>query len=184
MKLTELELPGVFLLAVEPVADERGFFARTFCARELAAGGVDVRVAQTSLSWNPRRGTLRGLHWQVAPHAETKIVRCVRGRVHDVVVDVRPESPTFRRSVGVVLSADGREALVIPPGFAHGFLTLEDGCEVHYQMSEFYLPEAGRGARWDDPAFAIAWPQPVLVVSQRDRSWPDFAAPPAGTPDC
>lgn len=175
MKLTELALAGVFRLDLEPLADERGFFARTFCARELAAAGIDVRVAQSSLSWNPRRGTLRGLHWQAPPHAETKIVRCARGRIHDVVVDVRPDSPTFTRHVGVELSADDRAALVIPPGVAHGFLTLEDACEVHYQMSEFYVPEAGRGARWDDPAFGIVWPGPVLVVSERDRGWPDFA---------
>lgn len=174
MKLVRLALPGAFLVGLEPQADERGFFARTFCAREFAAAGLEPRLVQTSLSWNPRRGTLRGLHWQAAPHAEAKLVRCVRGRIYDVVVDIRPESHTFRQHVAIELDAEERNALYIPPGVAHGFLTLADGCEVHYQMSEFHAPEAGRGARHDDPAFGIVWPEPVAVVSARDLAWPDF----------
>ncbi len=178
MKLVPLGLPGACLVGLEPHADERGFFARTFCARELAAAGLDVRVAQTSLSWNPRRGTLRGLHWQAPPHAEAKLVRCVRGRIYDVLVDVRPDSHAFRQHLAVELDADGRDAVYIPPGVAHGFLTLADDCEVHYQMSEFHAPEAARGARFDDPAFGIVWPAPLEVGSARDRAWPDFLGAP------
>jgi len=174
VKFHPLGLPGLYRIDLEPLADERGFFARTFCAREFAAAGLDDRLVQASLSWNPRRGTLRGLHWQAAPHAEAKVVRCVRGRIWDVLVDVRPGSPTFRRHVALELGAESRAAVYVPPGVAHGFLTLEDDCEVHYQMSEFHAPETARGARYDDPAFGIAWPAPVRVVSERDRSWPAF----------
>jgi dTDP-4-dehydrorhamnose 3,5-epimerase len=177
VKLVPLGLPGAFLLEPEPAADERGFFARTFCARELAAAGLDVRVAQTSLSWSERRGTLRGLHWQAAPHGESKLVRCVRGRIYDVLLDLRDESHTWRQHVAVELDADRRHAVWIPPGVAHGFLTLADGCEVHYQMSEFHQPEAARGVRWDDPAFGIVWPAPIEVISTRDRTWPDYFGP-------
>jgi dTDP-4-dehydrorhamnose 3,5-epimerase len=174
MRLVALGLPGAFLLEVEPAEDERGLFARTFCARELGATGIDTRIVQTSLSWNPRRGTLRGLHWQAPPHGETKIVRCTRGRIYDVVLDLREASHTWRQHLGIELSADARNALVIPPGVAHGFLTLEDGCEVHYQMSAFHEPAAARGVRYDDPAFGIVWPGTVEVVSARDRAWPDY----------
>ena len=176
MRFRPLGLPGAFAIDLEPHADERGFFARSFCAREFAAAGLDSRLVQASLSWNPRRGTLRGLHWQAEPHAEAKVVRCVRGRIWDVLVDVRPGSLAFRRHHALELSADGREAVYIPPGVAHGFLTLEDGCEVHYQVSQFHAPDAARGARFDDPAFAIPWPAPVMVLSERDRSWPPFPA--------
>jgi dTDP-4-dehydrorhamnose 3,5-epimerase len=175
VKLRPLVLPGAFAVELERHADERGFFARTFCAREFAAAGLDVRVVQANLSWNAKQGTLRGLHWQAAPHAEAKLVRCVRGRVFDVLVDVRPDSPAFRRHVALELTADGREAVYIPAGVAHGFLTLEDDCELHYQMTEFHAPEAARGARYDDPAFAIPWPAPVAVISARDLAWPPFA---------
>ena len=174
MRFVPLGIPGAWLLEIEPRGDERGAFARTFCAREFAGHGLETRVAQTSLSTNLRRGTLRGLHWQAAPHAEAKLVRCVRGRVYDLLVDVRPESHIFRQHLAIELSADARNAVYIPPGVAHGFLTLEDDCEVHYAMSEFHAPEAARGARWDDPAFGIVLPEPVAVVSERDRSWPDF----------
>ena len=177
MKLRPLDLPGAFSIRLEPIEDERGFFARTFCVREFEGAGLDPRLVQASLSWNERRGTLRGLHWQAAPHAEAKVVRCVRGRIWDVLVDVRSGSPTFRRHVALELTADGREAVYVPPGVAHGFLTLEDGCEVHYQMSEYHAPEAARGARYDDPAFAVPWPARVVVVSERDRSWPPFRTP-------
>ena len=164
-------------MVVEPerLADERGFFARTFCAREFAAHGLDSRLVQCSLSFNPRRGTLRGMHYQEGPHGEGKLVRCTRGRIHDVALDLRRDSATFRHHVAVELSAENRLALYLPPGVAHGFLTLEDGCEVVYQMSEFFDPAAGRGVRFDDPAFGIAWPAPVELVSARDRSYPDFA---------
>lgn len=167
-------IPGVVVVEPERLADERGFFARTFCAREFAAHGLAASLVQCSLSFNPRRGTLRGMHYQEAPHGEAKLVRCTRGRIHDVALDLRRDSPAFRRHVAVELSAENRLALHLPPGVAHGFLTLEDGCEVAYQMSEFFDPSAGRGVRFDDPAFAIAWPAPVAVVSDRDRAYPDF----------
>lgn len=168
-------IPGVVLVEPERLADERGFFARTFCAREFAAHGLAARLVQCSLSFNPRRGTLRGMHYQEAPHGEAKLVRCTRGRIHDVALDLRRDSPAFKRHVAVELSAENRLALHLPPGVAHGFLTLEDGCEVAYQMSEPFDPAAGRGVRFDDPAFAIAWPAAVAIVSDRDRTYPDFA---------
>jgi dTDP-4-dehydrorhamnose 3,5-epimerase len=174
VRLVRLGLPGACLIEIEPREDERGLFARTFCARELAAAGLETRIVQTSLSWNPRRGTLRGLHWQAAPHEESKVVRCTRGRIYDVILDLRPDSHTWRQHLGIELSADARNALYVPPGVAHGFLTLEDGCEVHYQMSEFHEPAAARGVRFDDPAFGIVWPSSVEVISDRDRSWPDY----------
>jgi dTDP-4-dehydrorhamnose 3,5-epimerase len=175
MRFVPLGVPGAFLVEIEPRADERGAFARTFCEREFAAQGLATRFVQTSLSINVRRGTLRGLHWQAAPHAEAKLVRCVRGRVYDLLVDVRPGSHIFRQHLAVELAADARNAVYVPPGVAHGFLTLEDDCEVHYAMSAFHAPEAARGARWDDPAFGIVLPEPVAAISERDRSWPDFA---------
>lgn len=175
MRFVELPLPGAFRVELERHADDRGYFARTYCAREFAAAGLEPAVVQASISWNARRGTLRGMHWQAPPHAEAKLVRCAQGRVHDVVVDLRPGSPTYLRHVALELSAAEGNALYIPPGLAHGFLTLVDGCQVHYQMSTVHAPEAARGARWNDPAFAIEWPAAVEILSDRDRTWPDFA---------
>lgn len=180
MKLVRLGIPGAFLLALEPHADERGFFARTFCARELADAGLDGRIAQTSLSWNPRRGTLRGLHYQAAPHGEAKIVRCVRGRIYDLIVDLREDSHIFRQHLAIELDAEERTAIYVPPGVAHGFLTLTDDCEVHYSMSEPYEPAAARGVRWDDPAFGIVLPEAVRVISERDAGYADLL--PAAAP--
>jgi len=174
VKFLPLPLAGAFRVELERHVDERGYFARTYCAREFAEAGLEPTVAQASISWNPRRGTLRGMHWQAAPHAEAKLVRCAAGRIHDVLVDLRPDSPTHLRHVAVELSAESGDALYVPPGLAHGFLTLTDDCQVHYQMSTFHEPAAGRGARWDDPAFGIVWPAPIAVVSERDRSWPGF----------
>jgi dTDP-4-dehydrorhamnose 3,5-epimerase len=171
---TATAIPQAWLIDLERLADERGFFARTFCAREFAAHDLAVEVAQTSLAWNPQRGTLRGLHYQIAPHWEAKLVRCTRGAVHDVIVDLRPGSPAFKRHLAVELSAENRRQLYVPPGCAHGYLTLEDSTEVCYQMSAFHAPEAAGGVRYDDPAFAIRWPLEVAVVSERDRSYPDF----------
>lgn len=170
-----LELPGAFLLEPERVEDERGFFARVFCRRELEAHGLNPAVAQCSLSFNRRRGTVRGMHWQAPPAEEAKLVRCFRGAVHDVIVDLRPDSPTFRLHAAVELDAQNRVALYLPPGFAHGFQTLEDSTELLYQMSEFYAPEHARGFRFDDPEVGIRWPLPVSVISERDRSLPPFA---------
>lgn len=176
MKFEETPLGGVYVVETERHADERGFFARTFCRDEFAARSLDARVAQCSVSFNLRRATLRGMHYQAAPYAEAKLVRCTMGAVFDVVVDLRPESQTFKRWFGVELSAANRRALYIPEGFAHGFLTLEDETEVFYQISEFYHPECSRGVRWDDAAFAIAWPFEPRVISERDRAFPDFTA--------
>jgi dTDP-4-dehydrorhamnose 3,5-epimerase len=175
MIFRELNLPGAFVLEPERVEDERGFFARAFCREELAAHGLDPTVAQCSLSFNRRRGTLRGMHYQAAPAEEAKLVRCVRGAIHDVIVDVRPASPTLGRHAAARLDADNRLALYVPPGFAHGFQTLEDDTELYYQMSAAYSPEHARGFRHDDPELGIAWPLPVSVISERDRTLPRFA---------
>lgn len=154
--------------------DERGFFARTFCTNEFAIHGLNARIVQCSISFNRRRGTLRGLHYQAAPRAETKLVRCTRGAVYDVVLDLRGDSPTFRQWIGVELTEQKRNMVYIPEGCAHGFLTLADETEVFYQMSEFYALESARGVRWDDPAFRIDWPGKVEVISERDRTYPDI----------
>ena len=174
MIFRETSLAGAWLLEPERFEDERGFFARTYCRRDFEARGLDPGIAQCSVSWNHRRGTLRGLHLQIAPHEEVKLVRVTRGAVWDVIVDLRPESPTFQRHFGITLSAENRHELYIPFGMAHGFQTLEDGTEVFYQISEFYAPDSARGYRWDDPAFAIPWPEPITVISEKDRSLPLF----------
>jgi len=174
MRFVETRLPGAWVIDLEPRGDDRGFFARSYCEREFAAHGLATRYPQGNLSFNVRAGTLRGMHYQAVPHREAKLVRCVAGRIHDVIVDLREGSPTWRQWLGVELGADDRRALYVPPGFAHGFLTLRDATEVLYQMGEFYVAEAARGFRWDDPFFAIAWPSPPSVISDRDRTYPDF----------
>ena len=175
MTFHETKLRWVFEIHLEPKSDERGFFARTWCQKEFAAHGLSPRLVQCNVSFNTRRGTLRGIHYQAAPHAEAKLVRCTKGAIYDVVVDLRPESPTLRGFMAVVLTAKNRRALYVPEGCGHGFLTLEDETEVFYQMSEFYNTESARGVRWDDPAFQIAWPEKVEVISKRDRSHPNFS---------
>jgi dTDP-4-dehydrorhamnose 3,5-epimerase len=175
MTFHETRLPGVFEIRLEPNSDERGFFARSWCQKEVEAHGLNPKVVQCNVSYNAHKGTMRGLHYQAAPHAEAKLVRCTMGAIYDVVVDLRPQSPTFKEWIGVTLSATNRHMLYIPEGFAHGFLTLEDQTEVFYQMSEFYHPESARGVRWDDPAFKIVWPAKVEVISERDRTYPDLA---------
>jgi len=170
----ELELPGAHLIELEPHRDDRGFFARTWCRREFEEAGLETRVAQCNLSYNERRGTLRGMHFQAPPREEVKLVRCVRGALYDVIVDLRTESPTFGEHAAVKLDADRRRTLYVPEGVAHGFQTLEDDTEVHYQMSEFYAPNHGRGYRPDDPAFGIDWPVEPAIVKDRDLEWPDF----------
>jgi dTDP-4-dehydrorhamnose 3,5-epimerase len=168
-------LPGCFVVEIEPIADERGFFARTFSTEEFDRMGLDPTVVDCSISYNPRRGTLRGLHFQAAPHGEAKLVRCPRGRVFDVAVDLRPGSATRLLWTAAELSAENRRSLYIPPGFAHGFVTLRDDTEVSYQMSYHHVPEAASGLRWDDPTLGIAWPElsgDTLTISSRDRSWP------------
>jgi dTDP-4-dehydrorhamnose 3,5-epimerase len=168
------EIEGVWIVEPERHEDERGFFARTWDTNEFAARGLNGRLVQCSVSYNRRRGTLRGLHYQAAPHEEAKLVRCTAGVIFDVAVDLRSGSATFCRWVGVELSAGNRLALYVPEGCAHGFLTLTDDTEVTYQMSEFHASEASRGVRYDDPAFAIEWPGEVVVVNERDRTYPDF----------
>lgn len=175
MIFRELALPGAFVLEPELLEDERGFFARAFCRREFTERGLEPAVAQCSLSFNRRRGTLRGMHYQAAPGEEAKLVRCSRGAIHDVIVDARPSSATFGRHAAVELSADNRLALYVPPGVAHGFQTLADDTELYYQMSEEYAPELARGFRHDDPALGIEWPLPATVMSERDRELPPFA---------
>ena len=174
MKFEETKLPGVFEIHIEPKADERGFFARSWCRKEFEEHGLDVRMAQCNISFNNRKGTLRGVHYQVAPFAEAKLVRCTQGSIYDVIVDLRPQSPTFRQWTAIVLTAGKRNMAYVPENCAHGFLTLEDETEVFYQMSEFYDGASARGVRWDDPAFRIAWPAEVEVISERDRTYPDF----------
>lgn len=175
MIFQETPLAGAWVLEPERIEDERGFFARTWCRRDFAARGLDPAIAQCSVSFNHRRGTLRGLHFQAPPQEEVKLVRVTRGAVWDVIVDLRPESPTFRKYFSLILSAENRHELYIPKGMAHGFQTLEDGTEVFYQISEFYAPELVRGYRWDDPVFAIPWPETVTVMSDKDRNLPLFA---------
>ena len=171
MKFTATMLPGVFLVDIEAKEDERGFFARSFCREEFIAQGLAGDLVQCSVSWNRRKGTLRGMHYQAPPHEETKLVRCTSGAIHDVVVDLRNDSPTHHHWVAVELSAANRRALYVPFGCAHGFQTLSDDSEVFYQMSTFYHPESARGVRFDDPAFAIEWPLPNPIVSERDRAF-------------
>lgn len=175
MRFEETPLAGAWLLWPERVSDERGYFARTWCRRELAAHGLDPEIAQCSVSFNHLKGTVRGLHFQVAPHEEVKLVRVTRGAIYDAIVDLRPGSPSFGRHASFVLSAARGNQLYIPKGMAHGFQTLEDATEVFYQISAYYAPAAARGYRWDDPAFAIPWPEPLTVISERDRSLPFFA---------
>ncbi|RJK97868.1 dTDP-4-dehydrorhamnose 3,5-epimerase [Vallicoccus soli] len=183
MIITPTELPGAAVVELELREDERGFFARTFCRSEFEAAGLEPLVEQCNLSYNHRAGTLRGMHYQVEPAPEAKLVRCTRGAIVDVIVDMRPESPTYLRHVAVELTADNRRALYVPPLFAHGYLTLVDGAEVVYQVSAAYTPGTERGLRHDDPALGIDWPVPVSVVSEKDRSWAllgETAAAPAG----
>jgi len=176
MRFTETALKGAYIIDVEPIEDERGFFARAWGQEEFAAHGLCPRFVQCNISHNAKRGTLRGMHYQVAPHEEAKVVRCTRGALYDVIVDIRPGSDTFKRWVAVELSADNYRMLYVPEGFAHGFQTLEDDTDVFYQMSEFYHPECARGARWDDPAFAIDWPTTdARIISAKDRGYPDVA---------
>ena len=172
MRFAALPLAGAFVVEVEPHEDGRGWLGRTFCAREFAALGLRDRFVQCSLSRTTLAGTLRGLHYQEEPHAEAKLVRCTAGAVHDVLVDLRRTSPTFGRWAAVELTAGNGKSVYVPELVAHGFLTLVDGSEVLYQISEFFHPECAAGVRWDDPAFGIEWPREVRVISERDRGFP------------
>ncbi len=174
MKFVETQIPGVFKIGIEPIEDKRGFFARAWCRNEFEAQGLESNLLQCNISFNTRKGTLRGMHYQAAPFGESKLVRCTRGAIYDVVLDLRPESPTFKRWIVGWLTAENRNMVYVPKGCAHGFLTLEPESEVFYQISEVYNADSARGVRYNDPAFAIAWPERVMVISERDRTYPDF----------
>lgn len=172
MKFVETPLKGAFLIELDKLEDSRGFFARTFCAQEFEAHGLKATVAQCNVSFNHRKGTLRGMHFQIPPAVETKLVRCTRGAIYDVIVDLRPNSPTYKSHFSVELSEENYRALYIPEQFAHGFQTLTDHAEVFYQMGEFYTPGCQRGLRYDDPAFGISWPLPISEISEKDLALP------------
>jgi len=174
MVFIKTNLPEVFEILIEVKHDERGFFARTWCQQEFESLGLNGKLVQCSLSFNSRKGTLRGMHYQLVPHEEAKLIRCTKGAIYDVVLDLRRKSPTFRKWVAVELKAEKRNMMYVPKGCAHGFLTLEPESEVSYQMSEFWNAESARGVRWNDPAFQIKWPAKVEVISERDRTYPDF----------
>jgi dTDP-4-dehydrorhamnose 3,5-epimerase len=174
MLFSPAKIPGVFSIRPQPVADDRGYFARTFCLDEMTAHGVDPTVVQRSVSYNRLKGTLRGMHFQAAPHQENKLVSCLRGAIFDVVVDLRRDSPTYRSWVGFDLDGESLTAIFIPQGCAHGFLTLTDDALVHYEISAFYRPDSARGLRYDDPAIGIEWPAAPSVVSARDLAFPPF----------
>ncbi len=184
MKFTETKLKGAFIIEPERLEDERGFFARTWCQREFREHGLNPALVQCNISYNIKKGTLRGMHYQAAPYEEAKLVRCTSGSIYDVIIDLRPDSPTYCQWVAVELTAHSsahssqltinHKMLYIPEGFAHGFLTLVDNTEVFYQMSEFYMPEYARGVRWNDPAFGIQWPIDISIISEKDRQFPDF----------
>jgi dTDP-4-dehydrorhamnose 3,5-epimerase len=172
VKFSKTSLNDAVLIALEKRGDARGFFARTFCAEEFARAGLETRFVQTNHSHNAKAGTLRGMHSQKAPHGEVKLVRCVKGAIHDVIIDLREGSPSYRRWEGFDLDAGEGRMLYVPAGFAHGFQTLQDDTDVTYQVSHPYTPEAEAGVRWDDPAFGIAWPLPVSAISEKDAAWP------------
>lgn len=170
----QIAIKGAFIIEPERQQDNRGFFARTWCQREFEMHGLNPRLVQCSISYNVKKGTMRGMHYQAAPYEEAKLVRCTAGAIYDVIIDLRPESPTFKQHVAVTLSAENRKMLYIPEGLAHGFQTLEDETEVFYQMSEFYHPECARGVRWNDPLFGINWPVDVTVISPKDQEYANF----------
>lgn len=174
MRFRPTGLAGVRLIELEPASDERGFFARTFCVQEFAAQGLETGFVQHSISHTERAGSVRGMHFQKKPHEEVKLLRCIRGAIHDVLIDLRPDSPTYRRWEAYELTAENRRQLYVPAGLAHGFQTLLPDTEVAYLISAFYAPAAAAGIRHDDPAFAIAWPLPVADISPKDRAWPDW----------
>jgi dTDP-4-dehydrorhamnose 3,5-epimerase len=176
MILTETKLKGAYVIDLERREDHRGFFARTWCQREVEALGLNANVAQINTTMSIRKGTLRGMHYQLPPYEEVKVVRCTRGALYDVIVDLRPESPTYTQCFGMELTADNRRMLYVPEGFAHGSQTLTDNTELLYQASQFYAPEFARGVRFDDPVFDIKWPLQVAVISDSDRGWPKYSA--------
>jgi dTDP-4-dehydrorhamnose 3,5-epimerase len=181
MIFTETELKGAFIIDLEERRDDRGLFARTFCAKEFEEHGLKPTVAQCNLSFNHKKGTLRGMHYQVAPAVETKLIRCTHGAIYDVIVDMRPDSPTYLSHIGVELTAENRRALYVPEMFAHGYQALTDKAEVVYQVGEFYTPGYERGLRYDDPILKINWPLSVSEISEKDRAWPLIESVKVGT---
>ena len=174
MKFTEIELKGAYIIEIEKIEDERGFFVRSYCEQEFNEIGLNTKYVQSSISFNKEKGTLRGMHLQLAPDSEIKLVRCVNGAIFDVIVDLRKESVTFKKWISVELTQENRICLYVPKGFAHGFITLKDNTEVNYQMSEYYKPFASHGFRYDDPTFKIQWPIAVTEIAEKDKAWPDF----------
>lgn len=175
MIFEKTRLKGAYIIKLEKLEDERGFFARSFCKREFEQHGLTVNIAQCNLSFSKKRGTLRGMHYQIKPYEETKLLSCIRGAIYDVIIDIRPDSPFYKKWFSLELNADDYTMIYIPEGFAHGFQTLEDNTTVYYLVSEFYAPEYERGVRWDDPMFDITWPYAVpTVISERDKSYEDF----------
>ncbi|MEW5802912.1 MAG: dTDP-4-dehydrorhamnose 3,5-epimerase [bacterium] len=175
MKFTETRLKGAYSIEVEPIYDERGFFGRYWCRKEFEKQGIDFTIVQCNISYNKKKGTLRGMHYQAAPHEEAKLVSCIRGAIYDVMIDLRPDSPTYGQWHAGELCAENHKMFYIPKGFAHGFQALEDKTEIFYQMSEFYYPECAYGVRWDDPIFGIEWPLKNVTLSDRDKSYPFFS---------
>ena len=176
MIFTETKLRGAFIIEIEKLEDERGFFSRAWCKKEFEALGLNSSIVQANISFSKKRGTLRGLHYQVSPHEEVKLVRCVRGAIYDVIVDLQKGLPPYKQWLGVELTADNHKMLYVPEGFAHGYQTLTDNTEVCYEVSQFYSPEAELGVRWNDPAFGIEWPVTgTPIISAKDKSWPDFS---------
>lgn len=174
MKFTETNLKGAYVIEIEPLKDERGFFARSWCRREFEENGLNANLVQCNISFNHKKGTIRGMHYQVRPHEEEKLVRCTMGSIYDVIIDLRSDSPTYKKCYAAELTALNRRMLYVPAGFAHGFQTLEDNAEVFYQMSQFFHAHSARGVRWDDPAFSIDWPLEVTTISDKDRSYWTF----------
>jgi dTDP-4-dehydrorhamnose 3,5-epimerase len=174
MKFTETKLKGAFVVEIEKLTDDRGFFARSWCQKEFEAHGLISRVVQSNVSFNRKKGTLRGMHYQIAPFQESKLIRCTRGAIYDVIIDLRPDSFTYKQWIGVELTANNFTLFFVPEDFAHGFITLMDDTEITYQVSQFYTPGSEKGIRFNDPAFNIQWPLDVSVISDKDCGWPDF----------
>ena len=176
MIFAKTNLSDTFVIDPETLNDERGFFARTWCKKEFKSHGLNGELVQCSISFNKKKGTLRGMHYQAPPYEETRLVRCTQGAIHDVIIDLRPDSSTYKRHLAIALTAENRKMIYVPPGLAHGFLTLEDNTEVFYQMSEYYEPTSTRGIRWDDTTFGIKWPIEIQLISSRDQNYPNFNA--------
>jgi dTDP-4-dehydrorhamnose 3,5-epimerase len=174
MTFTETELKGAFFIELEKKVDERGFFARTWCQKEFEAHRLVRQMVQANVSFNKKKGTLRGMHYQIAPYEEAKLLRCTKGAIYDVIIDLRPDSPTYKQWIGEELKSGNYKMLYIPENFAHGLITLEDNTEVTYQVSQFYSPGSERGVRYNDPTFGIKWPIEVLIISDKDKNWPDY----------